>query len=100
MSVTNTHNPVVLEPASLAVGEATAKPPFLYELSPAEARAVLHQVQAAPIRAGVRDRPVDRARGRCQPARPGCPPGTTQARRTCVSETLDATRRNTKGTWI
>jgi acetyl esterase len=49
MSVTTTHNPVVLEPASLAVGEATAKPPFLYELSPAEARAALDELQAAPI---------------------------------------------------
>ena len=49
MSVTNTHNPVVLEPASLAVVEATAKPPFLYELSPGEARAVLDGLQAAPI---------------------------------------------------
>ena len=48
MSVT-THNPVVLEPASQAVVEATAKPPFLYELSPAEARAVLDGLQAAPI---------------------------------------------------
>ena len=49
MSVTTTHNPVVLEPASQAVVEATAKPPFLYELSPAEARAVLDEMQAAPI---------------------------------------------------
>src|SRR5690242_9404712 len=49
MSVTNTHHPVVLEPASQAVVEATAKPPFLYELSPAEARAVLDELQAAPI---------------------------------------------------
>jgi acetyl esterase/lipase len=48
MSVT-THNPVVLEPASQALVEATAKPPFLYELSPADARAVLDELQAAPI---------------------------------------------------
>src|SRR5947209_1114081 len=48
MSVT-THNPVVLEPASQALVEATAKPPFLYELSPAEARAVLDELQAAPV---------------------------------------------------
>ena len=44
-----THNPVVLEPASQTLVEATAKPPFLYELSPAEARAVLDELQAAPI---------------------------------------------------
>jgi acetyl esterase len=49
MSVINTHAPVVLEPASQAFVEATAKPPFLYELTPTEARAVLDDVQAAPI---------------------------------------------------
>src|SRR4051812_14307287 len=49
MSVTNTHNPVVLEPASQEAVEATAKPPFLHELSPVEARAVLDELQAAPI---------------------------------------------------
>jgi acetyl esterase len=49
MSVTTTHDPVVLEPASQAVVEATSKPPFLYELSPAEARAALDELQAAPI---------------------------------------------------
>jgi acetyl esterase len=48
MSVT-THNPIVLEPASQTLVEATAKPPFLYELSPPEARAVLDELQAAPI---------------------------------------------------
>ena len=41
--------PVVLEPDSQAFVEATAKPPFLYELTPAEARAVLDDVQSAPI---------------------------------------------------
>ena len=49
MSMTNTHNPVVLEPASQALVEATISPPFLYELSPAEARAVLEELQGAPI---------------------------------------------------
>ena len=49
MSVTTTYAPVVLEPASQAFVEATANPPFLYELSPAEARAVLDELQAAPI---------------------------------------------------
>jgi acetyl esterase len=48
MSVT-TRAPVVLEPESQAFVEATAKPPFLYELTPAEARKVLDDVQAAPI---------------------------------------------------
>src|SRR3954449_2318562 len=49
MSVTDTQNIVVLEPASQALAEATAGPPFLYELSPAEARAVVAELQAAPI---------------------------------------------------
>jgi acetyl esterase len=49
MSVTSTHKPVVLEPASQAVVEATAKPPFLYELSPADARAALDGLQAAAV---------------------------------------------------
>jgi len=44
-----TRTPVVLEPASQEFVEATAKPPFLYELTPAEARKVLDDVQAAPI---------------------------------------------------
>jgi acetyl esterase len=44
MSVTQTHNPVVLESAAQVFVEATAKQPFLYELTPAEARAVLDQV--------------------------------------------------------
>src|SRR5262245_46731255 len=48
MSIT-THPPVVLEPESQAFVEATAEPPFLYELTPAEARGVLDDVQAAPI---------------------------------------------------
>jgi acetyl esterase len=49
MSTTQTRAPVVLEPASQAFVEATANPPFLYEMTPAEARAVLDDVQAAPI---------------------------------------------------
>jgi acetyl esterase len=49
MSVTNTQNPVALEPASQALVEATVGPPFLHELSPAEARAVLDELQGAPI---------------------------------------------------
>jgi acetyl esterase len=49
MSVTKTQSPVVLEPASQAFVEATATPPFLYELTPDGARKVLDDVQAAPI---------------------------------------------------
>src|SRR6201990_2955082 len=49
MSVYNTLAPVVLAPASQAFVEATASPPFLYELTPDEARKVLDDVQAAPI---------------------------------------------------
>ena len=49
MAITTTYMPVVLEPASQAFVEATAAPPFLYELTPGEARKVLDDVQAAPI---------------------------------------------------
>jgi acetyl esterase len=49
MSTATTHAPVVLEPASQAFVEATANPPYLYELTPDEARKVLDDVQAAPI---------------------------------------------------
>ncbi len=49
MAISNTLAPVVLEPASQAFVEAAAEPPFLYELTPDEARKVLDDVQAAPI---------------------------------------------------
>jgi acetyl esterase len=49
MSVTPMSSEVVLEPAAQAFAEATAAPPFLYELTPEEARAVLDEVQRAPI---------------------------------------------------
>ena len=40
---------VVLEPASQTFVDATSTPPFLYELTPGEARKVLDDVQAEPI---------------------------------------------------
>jgi acetyl esterase len=49
MSETITRSRVVLEPASQEFVEATSKPPFLYELTPNEARKVLDDVQAEPI---------------------------------------------------
>src|SRR3954452_20993114 len=49
MSLTNTQDTVVLEPASHALAEATAGPPFLYELTPAQARAVVEELQGGPI---------------------------------------------------
>jgi acetyl esterase len=49
MAIDSTLARVVLEPASQAFVEATATPPFLYELTPDEARKVLDDVQAAPI---------------------------------------------------
>jgi acetyl esterase len=57
MSETITRSPVVLEPASQEFVEATSTPPFLYELTPTEARKVLDDVQAAPIdKLAVKDR--------------------------------------------
>ena len=48
-------SPVVLEPAAQQVAEAFSKPPFLYELAPADARKVLEDAQSAPVskRAGL-----------------------------------------------
>jgi acetyl esterase/lipase len=48
MAITTT-KPVVLEPASQEFCDATSTPPFIFELTPAEARKVLDDVQAAPI---------------------------------------------------
>src|SRR4029077_9294145 len=46
---TTTKTAVVLEKATQEFVEATSIPPFLYELTPAEARKVLDDVQAKPI---------------------------------------------------
>ena len=39
----------VLEPAAQALADATATPPFFYQMTPDEARKVLDDVQAAPV---------------------------------------------------
>ncbi|MER5915515.1 alpha/beta hydrolase [Streptomyces sp. NPDC001982] len=39
----------VLEPAAQKIADATANPPFLYELGPEDARKVLDDLQAAPV---------------------------------------------------
>jgi acetyl esterase len=48
MAIT-TKRSVVLEPASQEFVDATSTPPFIYELTPDEARKVLDDVQAEPI---------------------------------------------------
>ena len=40
---------VVLEPAAQGFADATATPPFLFELGPAKGRETLDQVQAGPV---------------------------------------------------
>jgi acetyl esterase/lipase len=42
-------NEHILEPEAQEIADATAKPPFLYELGPDGARKVLDDIQAAPI---------------------------------------------------
>jgi acetyl esterase len=42
-------NPIVLEPAAQQVAEAFSKPPFLYEMAPADARKILEEAQSGPI---------------------------------------------------
>ncbi len=49
MPTTTTTTRVVLEPASQDFADATAVPPFLFELTPDDARKVLDDVQAAPV---------------------------------------------------
>ena len=49
MSTTTMSARVVLEPAAQQLADATASPPFLYELTPAAARQVLEDVPAVPI---------------------------------------------------
>ena len=49
MAIATTTRPVVLERASQGFVDATAEPPFLYELTPPEARKVLDDVQAEPV---------------------------------------------------
>jgi acetyl esterase/lipase len=41
-------SPVVLEPAARQIADAFAKPPFLYEMSPSDARQVLADAQSGP----------------------------------------------------
>ena len=49
-SITDTiSTPVVLEPAAQAFAEATAKPPYLYELAPAEGRKAVDDTQSGEI---------------------------------------------------
>ena len=48
MSVTAVDTPV-LEPAAQAFAEATANPPFLFELTPAEGRKAVDEVQSGEI---------------------------------------------------
>ena len=42
-------SPVVLEPAAQQVADAFSKPPFLYEMTPADARKVLQDAQSGPV---------------------------------------------------
>ena len=42
-------SPIVLEPAAQQVADAFSKPPFLYEMAPADARKVLEDAQSAPV---------------------------------------------------
>ncbi|MFF5293716.1 alpha/beta hydrolase [Paractinoplanes globisporus] len=45
------HNRIVLEPAAQDLADATAKPPFLYELGPEAARKLLDDLQSGPVEA-------------------------------------------------
>lgn len=45
--MSTTETTVVLEPAARALAEATANPPFLFELAPKEGRQALEDLRAA-----------------------------------------------------
>ena len=47
--MTEASSTIVLEPAAQQVADAFAKPPFLFQMTPADARKVLDDAQAAPI---------------------------------------------------
>ncbi len=47
--MTQATSTIVLEPAAQQVADAFSKPPFLFEMTPADARKVLDDAQAAPI---------------------------------------------------
>jgi acetyl esterase len=42
-------SPIVLEPPAQKVAEAFSKPPFLYEMAPADARMILDDAQSGPV---------------------------------------------------
>ena len=42
-------SPIVLEPAAQQVAAAFSKPPFLYDMTPADARKVLEDAQSGPV---------------------------------------------------
>ena len=46
---TTTTSPIVLEPAAQAFAEATAKPPYLFDLGPVEGRKTVDEVQSGEI---------------------------------------------------
>src|SRR5215510_6527974 len=48
-TVMTTASPVVLEPAAQQIADAFSKPPFLYEMTPADARKVLVSAQSGPV---------------------------------------------------
>lgn len=71
---------VVLEPAAQRFAEATARPPFVHDLSPADARAVLAEVQGGPVEKPAVDErwitvPADAGDVRVRVVRPPGAPG-------------------------
>src|SRR5438552_302899 len=59
-------NPIQLEPEARALTEATAKPPFVFNLGPEKGRAVLDELQAGPVSAPpvvVEDRAIENGPG-------------------------------------
>jgi acetyl esterase len=48
--VVTSASPIVLEPAARQVTDAFDKPPYIYQMAPADARTILEQAQSGPVR--------------------------------------------------
>ena len=68
---TTTTAPPVLEPAAQAFAEATANPPYLFDLGPEEGRKAVDEVQSGDDRQARRRRGVGHRRGRPDRRGPG-----------------------------
>ena len=92
MAIPTASAPVVLEPASQAFVEATAKPPFLYELTPAQARSRARRRPVRPHREAARRGALGHRAGRRR-RRAGADRAAPGRRREAARDPVHARRR-------